>query len=123
MGNINIYKKPFDQSKGYQIYQNDKVNLIILRFDKIDQYTKIIRENTPFSNFVLPKENMAQNKWYKNIYVKFLNRIVIPKNVLDKIIRKHQKDILYFYGQEYLEKYKEKWYSRLNKNKYGNLKN
>jgi hypothetical protein len=38
MGDINIFEQPFDRSKGYQVYQNDKVKLIMLRFDRIDQW-------------------------------------------------------------------------------------
>lgn len=108
--NINIFDKPFNKEIGYQQYQTNKINLLILRFDKIANWEGIIRQNTKYKNFVLLSDNITKNKPIAPLYQQITEKIIIPHQLLDKLFDIEKKNMEYFYTQQEIEQIKKKWY-------------
>jgi hypothetical protein len=107
---VNIYSKPFDKNKGYQIFETDKVKIILLRFDKIDSWETIIRENTEFSDFKLIAKNLTEKKKERLLYKEVLNSVKIPKTILDKHFAQDEKNLSYFFSNDEIDTIKKRWY-------------
>lgn len=108
--NINIFEKPFNRERGFQVYESDKVKIIMLRFDKINNWEEIIKENTKYKNFVLIPSNLTSEKKSYQLYQKFCNEIVIPRDVLDIMYKFDQDNMNYFYTPQEQEQIKKRWY-------------
>ena len=111
--NIDIFSKPFNQVEGYQVYQTEKVTFLQLRFDNISNWQSIIRENTHLANFRMMEINKAESKPINNLYRRFCNQIVLPKELLDDIFARSEQNLNYFYNQSQIDQLKTKWYSCL----------
>ena len=113
--NIDIFEKPFNKEKGFQIFETDKIKIILLRFDKINQWDNIIQNNTPFTYFELASSNLTIHKPEYSLYKRVCEEIIIPKTILDKIYDTEDKNMNYFYTLDEIKVIKNKWYGRLNK--------
>lgn len=111
--NIDIFKKAFNRVEGYQTYETKLVKIIMLRFDKINNFEKIIKQNTGYNNFHMLAENISSNKYYKDFYKKINNEIIIPKKILDRIYASEKDNMEYFYTDMEIKQIKNKWYDRL----------
>lgn len=110
MDNVNIYRKPFDKNKKFQIYETHKVKIIMLLFDNINNWEKIIQENTEYLNFKLLPANLTSEKVIYNLYSNFCKQIVIPHDILDEIFSIEKDNLEYFYTQNEIDQIKKKWY-------------
>ena len=108
---IDIYKFPYNKDQGYQIYETDKFKWIYLRFDKIGNFEKIIRENTKYKNFKLFSTNLTKNKSYYEKYLQ-AQKFSLPKNVLDLCFKRDEKNLNYFYARDEIKIIKDKWYAQ-----------
>jgi hypothetical protein len=108
--NINIFDTAFDKNNGYQIFETERVKIILLKFDKIDKWQEIIRNNTIYSEFELISANLTIDKPVYDLYKKVLNQIIIPKSILDDIYTMEESNMKYFYTDEEIIKIKNKWY-------------
>ena len=109
---IDIYKYPYNRNQGYQIYETEKFKWIYLRFDKIGNFEKIIRENTKYKNFEFTNQNqnLSQDKLYYEKYLQ-AQKFSIPKNLLDLCFKRDEKNLNYFYTPSEINAIKEKWYA------------
>jgi hypothetical protein len=110
LNDINIFSKEFNKTKGFQIYETEKLRLIFLRFDKISHWESIIRENTQYKNFRLFENNLTSQKTTAELYKKVCNQIVIPKKLLDNLFELENDNLEYFYTTEEIQKIKQKYY-------------
>lgn len=107
---VNIYSKTFNKTDGYQIFETKKVKIILLRFDKIYNWEKIIKQNTKYKNFKIISENLTSEKESYNLYKKVCQSIIIPKEVLDDIFTKEKINMEYFFTPKEIRIIKNKWY-------------
>lgn len=113
LDNINIFDKEFDKSNGYQIFETSNAKFLILKFDTMDKWENIIKNNTEYKEFKLYSANLTEEKPINNLYKKIKKELIIPKHVLDKYYEKEEKFINYFYTPNEINNIKNNWYNKL----------
>lgn len=110
--NVNIFDRAFNREEGFQIYETPNVKILMLRFDKINNWQNVIRENTEYKDFILIPDNLTKEKVTYDLYRKFCDEIIFPKNLLDVIYEYDKENMEYFYTKQEVENIKSKWYGR-----------
>jgi hypothetical protein len=107
---INIFHRSFNKADGYQIYNGKNFELLIIRYDKINQTTDIIKDFLELSNFELHNSNVSKNKWYADLYSEFKDTFRPPDWMITRYLRsivqnyfmdqQETQMALKFYGKE-----------------------
>ncbi len=107
---IDIYAKPFDQEKGFQLYEskNPRINMIILRLENLNEQKGILGDFLGIDDFQLMNENIASEKWYNPIYKRFKEGYKPTKQELEAIY--NSRFMKYFYSPEQIRVFTEKWF-------------
>jgi len=105
---INNYKKfnieldkEFDLNKNYYYYNSDKFNLLVLKFENIDEWFKVLNSKILYK-FSLKKYNVTNNKLYE--YVKKNLKINI-----DELKLIYSNKYLNFYSQKEISQFLNRW--------------
>jgi hypothetical protein len=73
---IDVYATEFPKARGYQIYCNDNVRLLVIRLEDLNRcITDAMREFLGIPNFQLKNENVGEQKKYADLYREFLNAL------------------------------------------------
>ena len=102
--NINVFSQKFNFLKRYNIYRTRNYTILILRFEEIKVWNKIL-SNIFKKNIIIKSQNLSNNKVYKNIYTKFKKQYKYSdkeKEIIDNI-----DHFQHFYNpkeREYLKK-------------------
>jgi len=105
---INVYDHPFDHNKGYCIIKKDNIELLILRFEDLDNiFSQAIKDFLGIENVSLSKYNVSSLKDYASEYKKFKNNVVIQKDKLDETYK--TKMVQHFYTPEEITTFYNKW--------------
>jgi len=105
---IDIYSQFFDEEKKYNIYENGKDKLILIKFEDINKiFTKSMKIFLGIEeNIMLESHNVSNNKEYKNQYNIVKENFKISKEIIEKFI--NSRYFQHFYsGQE--EEIFKKW--------------
>jgi len=107
--NIDIYRYPFNYSKGYITITQRKNSVLLLRYEDLkDNFDSTI---PAFLNLDKPirviYSNDATRKWYADSYRYVLNNIKIPKKVCERIYS--TRYVKYFYSEEMISKFINRW--------------
>src|SRR3989338_6062816 len=97
---LNIYEKPFNKVKGHTVYENDKIKLLLLKFDIINKWKDIIPlylDKNSISDFIYIKSNISTDKWYSSLYKNFKNNFYTTNYLLDLKIKNNFELLNYFY--------------------------
>jgi len=110
---IDVYQHPFDCSKGYQIIEENKVRLLIIRIENLDNvWEKAIiewlgKKRPSGMDLPLLKANETSKKGIADLYKEVKSSIKFdPKLIEDIYSTQYAK---HFYSQEELERFKQKW--------------
>lgn len=106
---VYIFKYQFNKEEGYQIYETPLFKWIYLRFDKINNFEKIIQEYTEYKNFKILEQNISTSKVYGDKYKNIKKNLKIPVQLLDFYLDRDLKNLQYFYTDEEIQKIKEEW--------------
>lgn len=101
----------FDFEKGYNIVKKDNIHFIKLRFNDIQNWSKIL-SNIFNRNINIISDNISDNKEYAHIYKVFKKYYFIPKNYYFNILPNDINFKIYNTEEEQKEYY-EKWKKRL----------
>lgn len=105
---INIWEHPFDREKGYSIISKDKMEILILKVEKLDQMTEVIRQFVGNSQFQIESTNRGIDKEYSHIYKELKNSLRLPKDYVDFYY--HDNPYMdYFYTQKEQRDFLDKW--------------
>ena len=82
--NIDVYAVPFDRSAGYQIYENERFRVLLIRFEDLRR----VASEALGSFFSVPspplhEKNVGDRKAYSDLYRRFKADAVFPDSVLD----------------------------------------
>lgn len=79
---IDVYLKPFQSKKGYNIYKNGKYECLLMSLDKLNENEHILSE---FVNQDVKIEsiNSGEMKWYSNVYKKFKSEYESSENLYE----------------------------------------
>jgi len=110
---IDVYKIPFDNEKGYNIYKNEKVKILLLKYEVMfDNIEENINNFLDIDNFrlkdVRSRRTKSKNRYYH--YQEFIKDIVIPDEVLKYYYS--SKYVKHFYSEEEIKSFYEKWGKR-----------
>lgn len=106
---LDIYAHEFDHTKGYTIYKNANVNLLILRLEDMDrvigqafkEFVGLRGVKPALSNYTTNKSRVAQ------MYTDFKEKSRFPKEYLDWMY--DSRYAKYFYTQEELMNFRSRW--------------
>ena len=106
---IDVYAKPFNKEKGYQIYhsKNPRINMLIIRLEDLDNLENEIGDFLGLDSFRLIKTNISEKKWYQPIYHKFKQRYRPTPKELKKIYNSNFMN--YFYSQNQINHFIKNW--------------
>ena len=111
--NIDVFLKEFPCSKGYEIYQSDQADLLLIRLENLNKCAdEAFKKFLDIDNFTLVPSNISSNKSYSQIYQRFLDTLVLPEHYLDKLYK--SKYMNHFYSKEEIAAFRARW--RVHKN-------
>lgn len=109
--NIDVYAQEFPKSKGYEIYDFEHAELLLLRLENLSECAGDAFKNfLGIDGFQLVKDNIGSQKGYDTIYQGFLDSIVLPGSYVDKMYS--SKYMRHFYSESEIEALKVKWSSK-----------
>ena len=104
---IDVFSEPFSEKNGYTIYKSERVTLLLMKMETIDDvFEKAINIflNTE-EYYPLINRNIGEDKIYKESYKLIRENIKIEKSIMDNII--NSKYFTHFYSHQ-----KEQMYNR-----------
>lgn len=106
---VDIYSKPFDQEKGYQIYESKtkRIKMIIIRLENLNEQVNVLGEFLGIDDLHLISKNVASEKWYNPIYQRFKERYKPTAQELESIY--DSRFMRYFYSPDQIRLLTEKW--------------
>jgi len=106
--NINIETEEFPRPRGWKIYKQKHADILIVRLDKLNECAKdAFKELLTLDDFEIVNENVANNKWYADLYKEFKNSIILPEAYITKIY--NSQWMQYFYTSDEINAFSTKW--------------
>lgn len=103
-----IFLTPFPKKKGYKIYKNQSIEVLIIKLEQLDECgDQAFKEFLGVSHFNILNANEANQKAYKKLYNNFLKEISIPQSYIERMY--HSKYTQYFYSDNEIKLLKDKW--------------
>ncbi|MEJ2116073.1 MAG: putative capsular polysaccharide synthesis family protein, partial [Gammaproteobacteria bacterium] len=106
--NINVFDQKFPVSKGYEIYKNDKVELLLIKLEDLDRCaSNAFKEFLGIENFALVNANITSEKADSKAYAEFKKLIRLPDSYIDEMYSSQL--VQHFYTQSEIDRLKTKW--------------
>ena len=105
---IDVYAEPFPHEAGYQVYENDRFRILLIRFEDLNRVGP-----SALSAFFdadieeLPRSNAAGDKDYRDLYRAFQDRTTMPPEVLD--VTYGSRLAQHFYTPAELAEFRARW--------------
>lgn len=106
--NIDIWKTNFDKDKGYQIYQQDNVEVFVYELEKLMQLEAVLGEFLGVPDFQIISKNKGEDKEYWKLYQDTKKEIILPKQYVN-FYYNDNFGMNYFYTKEEQDKFLLKW--------------
>lgn len=104
---INVFEQPFSKEKGYHIYHQGRVNLIIFRLEDLNSVAKkAFDEFLGIQDFEIINVNVGEQKRYAELYEQFKQR-PLPEQYVDAIY--NTRFARHFYTDLEIEQFRKKW--------------
>jgi len=105
---IDIITYPFDKNKGYAIYNDNKIHLLVYKLEKLNEiWDKASNEYFGINNMSLENQHLSKEKYYGNLYEDFRKKITLNEdyiqNLYDTPLIKH------FYTEEEISSFRSNW--------------
>ena len=105
---IDVFAYEFPKSKGYMIYREQQVELLLIRLENLtDCAEEAFREFLGIDGFVAKNTNIGNEKIYAPLYKKFKSTIILPEAYINSMYS--SKFVRHFYSDEEINKFKTKW--------------
>jgi hypothetical protein len=103
-----VFEEEFPTDKGYRIYGNDRVDLLVIRLENLsDCVGKAFKEFLDLREFELVNTNIAAEKAYARLYEAFKRDVVIDPAYADKLY--NSRYMRTFYNEAEIERARIKW--------------
>ncbi|MBQ2900548.1 MAG: hypothetical protein IJE49_01710 [Agathobacter sp.] len=109
--NIDIYRYPFDKELGYAWIKENKIEILILKTETLNQNARIIGEFVGCPNIEISNENVGAEKHYVYLYDEIKKRIKLPRKVLKE--QYESSEFTHFYSEKEIQAFWQKWEGRL----------
>jgi hypothetical protein len=105
---IDVFEKTFDPAKGYEIYTQDNLKLLLVRLESLnDCYSHAFNKFLDIKDFKLVPTNQASDKKYYDLYKAFRERISFPESYVREMY--DSRYAKHFYSQEELASFTSRW--------------
>lgn len=105
---LDVYAEPFPRARGYQIYENARARLLVLRLEDLNRVAATaMREFLNIPEFTLVPANAGESKTFGGLYKEFLAALHLPD---EYIARTHGTQYArHFYSAQELEASVARW--------------
>lgn len=104
--NVDILKLDFDKKKGYSIYQNGNISLLVIKFEDIDfLFSDAMEEFTGIPRWKIGK--MKKTPQMSKEYLQFKNSISIDAALLNQIYSSQY--VIHFYQKSEIQNFMSQW--------------
>lgn len=104
---IDIFETPFDKERGFTIIKKNNIELFVCITNKISSLEGELASFLEIEEFKLISENVAENKWYKDLYKEFKKKYKPSEEMLETLYS--SKTINHFFSPKTIEALKNKW--------------
>ncbi|MEE9412237.1 MAG: putative capsular polysaccharide synthesis family protein [Methylococcales bacterium] len=105
---IDIKAEGFPTSRGWKIYKQKHADILVIRLDMLNSGAKeAFKELLAIDDFDIVNDNVADKKWYADLYNEFKNSIVLPEAYISKIY--DSQWVQHFYSAEEISAFKIKY--------------
>lgn len=105
---IDVFDVTFNHQKGYQIYENERAKVLLIRLENLDECAKsAFKDFIGIENFKILSKNIGENKKYKDLYKQVLKEIKLPNDYLNTMYE--SKYTNHFYTIDEISKFRKKW--------------
>lgn len=105
---IDVFASEFPKSKGYEIYENERAKVLLIRLEDLNNCAKkAFKDFLHIDNFTVVNTNIGAEKVYSAIYNKFKETVVFPDSYLDKFY--NSQYMTHFYNKTEIDRYRAKW--------------
>lgn len=107
---VDVYSEPFDHKKGYALFENKNIRLLVLKIETDDLLKEIVvKRFLNLERFKLNRKNDSSEKAYKNKYSFFKRNIVFSESYLDEVYG--SRYVRHFYSPREIEAFRKRWRS------------
>lgn len=112
---IDVYEKPFPHEKGYEIYKNDRFELLVIRMEDLNRCAaEALEQFLGIDGFELVESNTSEEKDYKDLYKAF-KALPMPSEYVEQLYE--SRFARHFYSAAELDNFKTRWTKIANKQK------
>jgi hypothetical protein len=105
---INVYDRVFPKEKGYQMFEEGRVRVLVMRHDLDDRVKGVlVGELVGIENFAVTRDNSSENKAYADVYRKFCSTAVLPASYISEML--DSKYVQHFFPASEIEAIKRRW--------------
>ncbi|RMF29402.1 MAG: hypothetical protein D6759_13910, partial [Chloroflexi bacterium] len=96
---IDVFATPFPKSTGYQVYQGEGVDLLVLKLERLDECApEAFRAFLGVERFELIRANVSSDKMYGDAYRAFVKAIRLPDSYIEQMYT--SRYVRHFYSDE-----------------------
>jgi hypothetical protein len=105
---IDVLKAGFPVEKGYEIYGNDRVELLVLRLEDLARCAApAFKEFLDLDDFELVNRNIASKKHYASLYSAFIRQVAIKEEYVRTLL--YSNYMRTFYSEQEIRAAENKW--------------
>jgi hypothetical protein len=106
---IDVFAEPFDQARGWQIYEGEDARLLLIRQESFASLPEAVSAfyGLRVSPTVIPHANAGEDHAYRDSYRDAKRRIRIPASLLDTVYS--GRYARHFYSDSELQAFRRRW--------------
>jgi hypothetical protein len=105
--NIDVFSKPFPKEKGYVIYSQANIRLMIIRLEDLNRVAnQAFYDFLGLQGFQVVDANVGEKKPYAKLYAEFKS-LPLPSDYVDRGYRTRFAN--HFYTTEEIERFRRRW--------------
>ena len=105
---IDVFASEFPISRGYKVYQGERVNVLLIRLESLNDCARdAFEEFLNIEGFTLINVNIGGEKAYAPLYKKFKESIILPGAYVERMYT--SKYMRHFYSEEEIARFRARW--------------
>jgi hypothetical protein len=105
---IDVFATPFAQSTGYQIYQGEWVDLLLLKLECLNECAgPALGDFLNLETVALQRVNEAGDKWYAALYKSYTDALSLPADYLARLYQ--SRFTRHFYHEDEVAAFTARW--------------
>ncbi len=105
---IDVYSEPFHTEKGYQRYESNNIQALLIRLEDLDRCgPQALSDFLDIDSVALVKANVGGEKAYARLYRQFVGRVRFPVDFVNRIY--DSRYARHFYTESEIAAFRSKW--------------